>query len=170
MASVAIDLVATSGRVVLGKYTEDGIQMSEIHRFQNNIIKVNGRSYWDLLGLWHEILTGLRKASASGEKIESVGVDTWGVDFVLLGKDGHFLSQPRSYRDSYTCGVPEKFFHKIPKETLYKKTGIQIMDFNTVFQLYAMQQEGNSSLSAAAKLLFVTDAITLLLSGIQVCE
>ena len=73
MASVAIDLGATSGRVVLGKYTEDGIQMSEIHRFQNNIIKVNGRSYWDLLGLWHEILTGLRKASASGEKIESVG-------------------------------------------------------------------------------------------------
>lgn len=90
MASVAIDLGATSGRVVLGKYTEDGIQMSEIHRFQNNIIKVNGRSYWDLLGLWHEILTGLRKASASGETIESVGVDTWGVDFVLLGKDGHF--------------------------------------------------------------------------------
>ena len=73
MASVVIDLGATSGRVVLGKYTEDGIQMSEIHRFQNNIIKVNGRSYWDLLGLWHEILTGLRKASASGEKIESVG-------------------------------------------------------------------------------------------------
>ena len=73
MASVAIDLGATSGRVVLGKYTEYGIQMSEIHRFQNNIIKVNGRSYWDLLGLWHEILTGLRKASASGEKIESVG-------------------------------------------------------------------------------------------------
>lgn len=170
MASVAIDLGATSGRVVLGKYAEDGIQMSEIHRFQNNIIKVNGRSYWDLLGLWHEILTGLRKASASGEKIESVGVDTWGVDFVLLGKDGHFLSQPRSYRDSYTCGVPEKFFHKIPKETLYKKTGIQIMDFNTVFQLYAMQQEGNSSLSAADKLLFVPDAITWMLSGNQVCE
>ena len=170
MASVAIDLGATSCRVVLGKYTEDGIQMSEIHRFQNNIIKVNGRSYWDLLGLWHEILTGLRKASASGEKIESVGVDTWGVDFVLLGKDGHFLSQPRSYRDSYTCGVPEKFFHKIPKETLYKKTGIQIMDLTTVFQLYAMQQEGNSSLSAADKLLFVPDAITWMLSGNKVCE
>ena len=170
MASVAIDLGATSGRVVLGKCTGDGMQMSEIHRFQNNIIKVNGRSYWDLLGLWHEILTGLHKASMSGEKIESVGVDTWGVDFVLLGKDGHFLSQPRSYRDSYTCGVPEKFFHKIPKETLYKKTGIQIMDFNTVFQLYAMQQEGNSSLSAADKLLFVPDAITWMLSGNQVCE
>lgn len=170
MASVAIDLGATSGRVVLGKYTDKGIQMTEIHRFQNNIIKVNGRSYWDLFGLWHEILTGLRKAVLSGEKVESIGVDTWGVDFVLLGKDGQILSQPRSYRDTYTCGIPEKFFNHISQKTLYERTGIQIMNFNTIFQLYAMRQERNSSLEAADKLLFIPDAIIWMLSGSQVCE
>ena len=76
MASAAIDLGATSGRVVIGKYTGDSIQMTEIHRFQNNIIRVGGRSYWDLWGLWNEIITGLRKAASSGETIESIGVDT----------------------------------------------------------------------------------------------
>ena len=170
MASVAIDLGATSGRIVLGKYTGGSIQMTEIHRFSNNIIKIAGRSYWDLWGLWNEILAGLRKAAASGETIESVGVDTWGVDFVLLGKDGHILSQPRSYRDDYTVGAPDRFFGIIPRKELYRKTGIQIMNFNTVFQLFAMRQENNSSLEAADGLLFMPDAINYLLSGERVCE
>lgn len=170
MASAAIDLGATSGRVVIGKYTGDSIQMTEIHRFQNNIIRVGGRSYWDLWGLWNEIIAGLRKAASSGETIESIGVDTWGVDFVLLGKDGHFLAQPRSYRDSYTVGMPEKFFGTIPREELYRRTGIQIMNFNTVFQLFAMGQEGNSALEAAEGLLFMPDAISYMLTGEKVCE
>lgn len=170
MASIAIDLGATSGRVVLGRLAGDGIQMTEIHRFPNSIIKMSGRSCWDLWGLWSEILTGLRKAAASGETIDSVGVDTWGVDFVLLGKDGHVLAQPRSYRDSYTAGAPEKFFALMPRKTLYDRTGIQIMDFNTVFQLFAMREEHNSALEAAAGLLFMPDAISFLLSGEKVCE
>lgn len=170
MASIAIDLGATSGRIVLGKYTGDGIQMTEIHRFPNRITEVSGRFYWDLWALWEEILTGLKKAASSGEKIESVGVDTWGVDFVLLGKDGHILSQPRSYRDPYTSGIPEIFFGLIPREELYSRTGIQIMDFNTVFQLFAMRQERNSALEAAEGLLFIPDAISFLLSGEKVCE
>lgn len=170
MASVAIDLGATSGRIVLGKYTGSSIQMTEIHRFRNDIIKVGGRSYWDLWGLWKEILAGLRKAAASDETIESVGVDTWGVDFVLLGKDGHILSQPRSYRDDYTVGVPDKFFESIPRESLYRKTGIQIMNFNTVFQIFAMHKERNSALEAAGGLLFMPDAINYMLSGERVCE
>lgn len=170
MASAAIDLGATSGRIVIGKYTGDSIQMTEIHRFQNNIIRVGERSYWDLWGLWNEIITGLRKAASSGETIESIGVDTWGVDFVLLGKDGHFLAQPRSYRDSYTIGMPEKFFGTISREELYRRTGIQIMNFNTVFQLFAMGQEGNSALEAAEGLLFMPDAISYMLTGEKVCE
>lgn len=170
MASLAIDLGATSGRIVLGKYTGNEIQMTEIHRFPNNIIKVCGRSYWDLWGLWNEILAGLRKAAMTGERIESVGVDTWGVDFVLLGKDGHFLAQPRSYRDDYTAGVPEQFFEVIPRDELYRRTGIQIMNFNTVFQLFAMGREGNSALEAAEGLLFMPDAISYMLSGKRVCE
>lgn len=170
MASIAIDLGATSGRIVLGKYTGDGIQMTEIHRFPNRITEVSGRFYWDLWALWEEILTGLKKAASSGEKIESVGVDTWGVDFVLLGKDGHILSQPRSYRDPYTSGIPEKFFGLISREDLYRRTGIQIMDFNSVFQLFAMRGEHNSALEAAEGLLFLPDAISYLLSGEKVCE
>ena len=170
MASLAIDLGATSGRIVLGKYTGNGIQMTEIHRFPNNIIKVCGRSYWDLWGLWNEIVAGLRKAASSGERIESVGVDTWGVDFVLLGADGHILAQPRSYRDDYTSGMPEKFFGLVPRKELYRRTGIQIMNFNTVFQLFAMRQEGNSALEAAEGLLFMPDAISYMLSGERVCE
>ena len=170
MASLAIDLGATSGRIVLGKYTGNEIQMTEIHRFPNDIIKVCGRSYWDLWGLWKEILAGLRKAAALGERIESVGVDTWGVDFVLLGKDGHFLGQPRSYRDGYTVGAPEKFFNTVPRSELYRRTGIQIMNFNTVFQLFAMKQEGNSALEAAEGLLFMPDAISYMLTGEKVCE
>ena len=170
MASLAIDLGATSGRVVLGRYTGGSIEMTEIHRFPNNIIKVQGRSYWDLWALWNEILTGLGKAASSGEKIESIGVDTWGVDFVLLGKDGHILSQPRSYRDDYTTGVPEKFFAKIPSEELYGRTGIQIMDFNSVFQLFAMKTGGNSALEAAEGILFMPDAISYMLTGERVCE
>ena len=170
MSSLAIDLGATSGRVVLGKYTGESIEMTELHRFPNHIIKVGGRSYWDLWALWNEILTGLGKAAGSGEKIESIGVDTWGVDFVLLGKDGQILAQPRSYRDDYTVGVPEKFFEKIPRETLYRKTGIQIMNFNSVFQLYAMGLEGNSALDAAGGLLFMPDAVSYMLTGERVCE
>ena len=170
MASVAIDLGATSGRIVLGKYTGSGIQMTELHRFKNSIIKVGGRSYWDMWELWNEILAGLRKAAASGETIESVGVDTWGVDFVLLGRDGHLLSQPRSYRDGYTVGIPEKFFSIIPRRELYRRTGIQIMNFNTVFQLFAMRQEKNSALAAAGGVLFIPDAINYMLSGERVCE
>ena len=170
MSSLAIDLGATSGRVVLGKYTGESIEMTELHRFPNRIIKVGGRSYWDLWALWDEILTGLGKAAGSGEKIESIGVDTWGVDFVLLGKDGQILAQPRSYRDDYTVGVPEKFFKKIPRETLYRKTGIQIMNFNSVFQLYAMGLEGNSVLDAAGGLLFMPDAVSYMLTDERVCE
>ncbi len=170
MSSIAIDLGATSGRVVLGKYTGDSIEMTELHRFPNHIIRVGGRSYWDLWALWHEILTGLGKAARSGEMIESIGVDTWGVDFVLLGKDGQILAQPRSYRDDYTVGVPEKFFEQIPRETLYRRTGIQIMNFNTVFQLYAMRSEGNSALEAADSLLLMPDAVSYMLTGEKVCE
>ena len=170
MASVAVDLGATSGRVVLGEYAGNGIEMTEVHRFPNEIIKVHGRSHWDLWGLWSEILEGLRKAASTGKKIDSVGVDTWGVDFVLLGADGHVLAQPRSYRDGYTDGIPEKFSELIPRRELYRRTGIQIMDFNTVFQLFAMKQEGNSALEAARGLLFMPDAVSYLLSGERVCE
>ncbi len=174
MASIAIDLGATSGRVVLGHYTGKSIETLEVHRFSNHIIKLKGRCYWDLWALWREILEGLRRAvltaEESGTKIETIGVDTWGVDFVLIGEDGHILSQPRSYRDPYTADIPSEFFNRIPREALYSKTGIQIMDFNSVFQLFALNKENNSAFRAASGLLFIPDAISYLLSGNKVCE
>ncbi len=174
MASIAIDLGATSGRAVLGRFKGESIETVEVHRFPNHIVRERGRYCWDLLSLWREILEGLRKAAVAaetrGEKIETIGVDTWGVDFVLLGSDGHILGEPRSYRDPYTAGIPAEFFEIIPREDLYRRTGIQIMDFNSVFQLYAQRKEGNSALKAAEGLLFIPDAVSYLLCGERVCE
>src|SRR5690606_4046808 len=98
-------------------------ELKEIHRFSNNITEVNGRMYWDLFYLYNEILTSLKKIKASQIEIQSIGIDTWGVDFVCFGKDGEPLRMPYSYRDTMTFGAPEKFFKIMPKEEVYNKTG-----------------------------------------------
>lgn len=167
---IAIDLGATSGRMILS-YLENGkLQMDEIARFPNAIQEKDGKYYWNLEALFGEIKKGLNHAATLDFKITSIGVDTWGVDVAFVDKDGDVISDPRAYRDPYTHGAPEEFFTKIPKEEVYGATGIQIMNFNTLFQLYSANKENYSPYKNADKILFMPDLISYLLTGKMVCE
>jgi len=165
------DLGATSGRTILGTLKDGKIQLEELSRFDNNIIGTGGHFYWDIYALYHEIIKGLKIVADRQIPIASIGIDTWGVDFVCVGKDGALMRNPLSYRDPHTEGVPEEYFQKaVDKETVYGITGIQFMNFNSLFQLYAMRRDGNSALAAADKILFVPDALSWMLTGKMVCE
>lgn len=166
----AVDLGATSGRTILGSIHEGRLVQRELTRFPNRIIQAHGHFYWDIYALYDEIVRGLKKVADEGEHISSIGIDTWGVDIVCVGKDGGLLRNPYSYRDPHTEGVMDDYFRQIPKDEVYQRTGIQFMNFNTLFQLYAMHKNGDSALQAADKILFVPDALTYLLTGEKVCE
>lgn len=167
---LAVDLGATSGRMVLGSFTDKGLSLKEVCRFPNHLIEVGGHFYWDLYALYRHIIEGLKTVAQSGETPASIGIDTWGVDFVCVGKDGNLLRQPFSYRDPHTEGAPERFFKQLPREELYARTGIQIMNFNTIFQLDTMRANADSALEAADKILFIPDALGYLLTGEMVTE
>ncbi len=167
---LAVDLGATSGRTILG-YIEDGkLTQRELTRFPNRITTVGGQLYWDIYALYDEILHGLKLCADEGIQLTSIGIDTWGVDFVCIGHDGRVLRNPRCYRDPYTDHIMDRFFEKIPRQEVYAKTGIQFMTFNSLFQLAAQRDEGNSALMAADKILFMPDALTYMLTGQAVCE
>ena len=167
----AVDLGATSGRTVLGSLQDGRIRLQEWSRFDNRIIQTGGHYYWDIYALYAEILTALKRTVAEGVHIDSIGIDTWGVDFVLLGKDGSILSNPICYRDPHTEGMMGDYFETVmTKKEVYRRTGIQFMNFNTLFQLYAMKRQRNSALEAADKILFVPDALSYMLTGNQICE
>jgi rhamnulokinase len=168
---LAIDLGASSGRAVLGNIIEnDRLELQEINRFPNPMIEVNGRTHWDLFYLYNQIITSLKEVKSQQVDIVSVGIDTWGVDFVCFGKDGEALRMPYSYRDTHNFGAPERFFKKIPKETVYQKTGIQIMNFNSLFILNTMLEENISTYPIIDKVLFMPDALSYLLTGKMVTE
>lgn len=166
----AFDLGATSGRSILATLSDNKLELKELTRFPNKIIRVHDKYYWDILALFDELKNGLKVVSSLGVKIDSIGIDTWGVDFVLLGADGSILSQPRSYRDPYTNGIPEEYFKMIPRKELYDLTGIQIMNFNSLFQLFAAKKEDFTALNCATDLLFIPDALSYMLTGKEVCE
>ena len=167
---IGVDLGATSGRVILARAGGDRLRMEELHRFPNRMREIDGRFYWDIHALYEEILRGLSVAGGRGERIDSIGIDTWGVDFACVDPDGDLLGLPRAYRDPYTDGVPEEFFRTVPRESVYAKTGIQVMNFNSLYQLYALNREHNPALAAAEHVLFMPDALSYLLTGEQVCE
>lgn len=166
---LAVDFGASSGRVMLGNFDGKHISIQEIHRFSNDPVLLNGTMYWDFLRLFFEVKQGLIKAKRYG-KLDSMGVDTWGVDFGLLDKEGNLLENPVHYRDARTTGMLEKSFEKIDKDRFYQITGNQFMEINTVFQLLALLEKRPEILERTSRLLLMPDLINYYLCGQQASE
>ena len=167
---LAFDCGATSGRAVLATFEGGSFQMEEVYRFPSEMVERDGRLCWDVQAMYRHFVACLDELEAKGVRLSSIGIDTWGVDFGCIGADGSLLGRPRCYRDPYTVGIPEKVFKRIPREQLYARTGIQIMDFNTIFQLYAQTENGDEALGNASSILFMPDLLSYLLTGNKVCE
>jgi rhamnulokinase len=175
---LAFDLGAESGRAVLGSISREKLTLEEKHRFPNPNGRMNGHFQWDLLAQWEELKTGLRRAAASGRsrpvggssEIHGIGVDTWGVDFGLVGRDGDVLGNPFHYRDRRTDGVMERTFQRVSKQKIFDVTGLQFMQFNSLFQVLAMQEAKSHALDAAETLLFMPDLFNYLFTGIRKAE
>ena len=169
-AFLAFDCGATSGRGILATFENGRFRMEEVCRFPNQPLELGGRYYWNVYSIYEHFLECLSSLAKNGVKINSIGIDTWGVDFGCIAPDGTLLGLPRAYRDPYTAGVPEEVFKTLPREELYASTGIQIMDFNSIFQLYAQTREGFAPLEAARHILFMPDLLSWMLTGNKVCE
>ena len=166
---LAFDFGASSGRAIIASYDGDKITLEAVHRFSNDPVMLNGTLYWDALRLFFEIKQGITKAKLAGG-FDSIGVDTWGVDFGLLDEKGCLVENPVHYRDARTKGIIEEAAKLIPKKEMYDITGIQFMEFNTAFQLLSIKQRRPELLDRAAKLLFMPDLFSYFLTGNMVAE
>jgi rhamnulokinase len=168
---LAFDLGAGSGRAVLGTLDGPKLTVHEVRRFPNNPFPLAGHIHWNVYALFDEMKAAMRDAAAAvGERPASIGVDTWGVDFGLLARDGSLLGLPFCYRDHRNAGAMEDYFKLVPRDALYEATGIQFMPFNTLFQIYAMVRERSPLLDAAEDLLFMPDLFNFLLTGRKAAE
>lgn len=155
----AVDLGAASGRVMRAQVGPDRLDLAEVGRFENVPVRVGGTLHWDVLGIYQGVLDGLRAAGP----VDSVGIDSWAVDYGLLDADGRLLGNPVHYRDGRTDGVMEQVLREIPAEELYAKTGLQFLPFNTIFQLVSAL--GSAQMEAARTLLLIPDLVTYWLTG-----
>ena len=162
---LGFDFGASSGRAMLGSFDGERIEIEEIHRFSNDPVMLCGRFVWDLPRLVFEMKQALLKLSKTGVKVSGIGIDTWGVDFGLLDKNGRLLGLPVHYRDARTDGVMDEVFKIIPKKELFERTGTAFNQFNTLYQLYAMKLEGDPALEMAEKMLFMPDLLAYFLTG-----
>lgn len=169
-AYLAVDLGASSGRHVLGHFDGSQLRLEEVHRFENGPVEVAGRLYWNFLGQWANVREGLRVAGGKYKDITSVGVDTWGVDFGLLGSGDELLGNPYHYRDARTNGMMEKAFGIVSREEIFRYTGLQFMQLNTLYQLLAMKLGGSPLLDIAESLLMVPDLFHWLMTGVKCNE
>lgn len=164
---LALDLGASGGRALLGSYDGERLRLEEIHRFANEPVFLRGTLYWDVLRLFHEIKTALRKADG---RAQSVSVDTWGVDFGLLDEDGNLLENPVHYRDARTQGQIEKALAHMPREALYAENGNQIVEYTSLMQLLALREQRPALLERADSLLFMPDLFHYFLTGNRAAE
>ena len=167
--NLAFDFGASSGRMILSKYADGKIELEELHRFSNDPVSIGGTLYWDVLRQFYEIKQGIVKAKQFGP-IDSIAIDTWGMDFGLIAKDGTLLENPVHYRDLRTTGLVEKSFSKIPKEEFYHLTGNQFMELNTVFQLYSLALNRPYQLERADCLLLMPDLFNYMLTGVKASD
>ncbi len=168
---LAIDLGAESGRVIAGIYDGEQVRLEEMHRFSNGPVNVAGTRRWDLIGLWKEIQAGLKKAAQQyGDQVVSCGVDTWGVDYVLLSEKNELLGQPYHYRDSRNDGMVEHALTRVPKQEIFAESGLQFMQINSLYQLISMQLNDPELLDIADRFLMVPDFFHWLLCGSKVVE
>ena len=159
---LAIDLGDSSGRGIVGSFNGKKLTLSENHRFSNDPVITNGRMYWDILRIFHEIKQSIGKTVVSGEKISTMGIDTWGVDYALIGADGQMLSNPVHYRDTRIDGAQELVGNVIDPNELYGIAGIQTINFNTIYQLAVEDPE---KIRNAARMLNIPDLLNYFLTG-----
>lgn len=164
-AYLAVDLGASSGRVVAGLWDGQKISLEEAYRFENGGIAAGGKLYWDLLNQWNHVLKGLRAAAVKHPNVRSIGVDTWGVDFGLLGRNDELLGNPYHYRDTRTVGMMDKAFSLVPRQEIFAQTGLQFMEFNSLYQLLSMKLSNSPLLEMAERLLMIPDLFHWLLTG-----
>lgn len=168
---LAFDLGASSGRAILGILDGDKLSLKEVHRFSNDPVEVRGSLHWDILRLFYEIKQGILKCVNSGNgDIASIAVDTWGVDFGLLDQKGNLLGNPYHYRDKNTDNMMQEVFKLIPEDELYRKTGIQLMKINTIFQLYSMKLRNLPAFGQTSTVLLTPDLLNYFLTGVRAAE
>jgi rhamnulokinase len=167
---LAFDLGAESGRGLVGRFDGERLQLEVVHRFPNGPVQTLETLHWDVLRLYGEMLQTMRKAAGEAGGIASLGVDTWGVDFALLGRDGSMLGNPRHYRDPHTETIMDEAFRTVGRAEIFRRTGIQFMRFNTLFQLLALKRDRSPLLDVAENLLFIPDLFNYWFTGIKVNE
>ncbi len=167
---LAIDIGASSGRVMLGRWDGSHITLEEVHRFANGMVERDGHLFWDVNRLWREIQTGIQRYATQENQalLASIGIDTWAVDYALLDDNGALIGDPYAYRDPRNEGMAELVDAIIPPEELYERTGLQRLPFNTLYQLYA--ERNGPRLAAAATLLLIPDLFHYWLTGARVAE
>src|SRR6516165_11835440 len=166
---LAFDLGAESGRAVHAQLRSGVLEIDEVERFPNEAVSVGGSLHWDILRLWREMQRILNRISSS-IKLDSIGVDTWGVDYALLGERGNLLENPYHYRDGRTTGVMERVFRRVSREEIYSTTGIQFLPFNTLYQLFAAYESTPQLVENAQHLVTIPDLLNYWLTGCLACE